>query len=290
MSKAQGRRQRTMDAGLRCRRFNQILEVILSTYRVAQTTDRLHQATLQLADWSKTVNLKVPLAVIVGDLEGADQLVGRFGGYSRNPEHQRMSPCCDITPHDLSNVTPNVCQRVRQDYVIELIQNEDVAGLLHYRQHNVWLAFFDISYGGCPYGIYGAGMPTEALHAVENGLVPYSLDELFSVWLTDVPKNNFDTVVQGLTRLDQQRFMSSSMDRYPRLLFKDGVSDMSNLSANTEVGKMFAVVVAALMRDGHDVLLSTQSHLTEVDYQNMLNVFGMQLCYWKWFLKKDNYC
>ena len=121
--------------------------------------------------------------------------------------------------------------------------------------------------------------PPKALHAVENGLVPYSLDELFSVWLTDVPKNNFDSVVQGLTRLDQQRFMSSSMDRYPRLLFKDGVSDMSNLTANTKVGKMFAVVVAALTRDGRDVLLSAQSHLTKVDYQNMLNVFEMQLCY-----------
>ena len=78
MSKAQARRQGTKDGAIRCKRFNQILEVILSTFRSAQNSDQLNQVTLQLADWVKVVNLKVPVALIIGDLQGADQLVGRI--------------------------------------------------------------------------------------------------------------------------------------------------------------------------------------------------------------------
>jgi hypothetical protein len=42
-----------------------------------------------------------------------------------------------------------------------------------------WNSWFDIDYGGILEGIFTAACPTEALHALENGLFLHVLKELF---------------------------------------------------------------------------------------------------------------
>jgi len=71
------------------------------------------------------------------------------------------------------------------------------------------------------------------------------------------------------------------------LLFQDGVSTITNISAVTKVGILFAIVIAALSSDGQDVLLN-EAKLTSTTYFNMIEAFESLLCYWAW-LKKDEF-
>jgi hypothetical protein len=45
------------------------------------------------------------------------------------------------------------------------------------------------------------------------------------------------------------------MAAFPRLLFKDGVTTISDISAGTKMGILFAFVLAAQTNDGHMLLL-----------------------------------
>ena len=45
---------------------------------------------------------------------------------------------------------------------------------------------------------------------------------------------------------------------FPRLLFQDGVPSITDISAGTKVGILFAIVIAALTNVGKEVLLSNK--------------------------------
>jgi hypothetical protein len=66
---------------------------------------------------------------------------------------------------------------------------------------------------------------------------------------------------------------------FPRLLFPDGVSSITNISAGTKVGILFAIVIAALTKDGRNVLLNDAKLITN-RYSNMIEAFELLLCYW----------
>ena len=275
------------DSTLKCKRFNQVLSVILSTFIKAQKDDSLYNINFQLDTYIKKVNLKVPLALIIGDIQGGDQLVGRKGGYSSKKFCARMSPSCDVSSTTISKVKKRCCRRIKQDYVMHLVQTNNVIELSAISQRNVYLSWFDVDFGGSPYGVFTAACPSEALHAVESGLIEYCLEELFNEILTNKSKAALDKVVQNWFLHDKQRTMTAYMDVFPRLLFKDGVSDLTNVTANNKVGKMFAVVIAAQTKDGRNAL----KHASTMSYQqylDMIHVFEMLLCYWSW-LKKPYY-
>ena len=76
------------------------------------------------------------------------------------------------------------------------------------------------------------------------------------------------------------------MADFPRLLFKDGLTTISDISAGTKMGILFAFVLTAQTKDGH-TLLHKNKDLAHI-YVNMIQAFEMLLCYWAW-LKKDEF-
>ena len=81
--------------------------------------------------------------------------------------------------------------------------------------------------------------------------------------------------------------MKNYADEFPRLLFSDGVSSLSDISAGTKVGILFAIVLSALTTEGKHVVLN-ESKMSIETYNNMIEAFEMLLSYWAW-LKKDEY-
>ena len=150
-----------------------------------------------------------------------------------------------------------------------------------------WLAFFDIDYGGLSGGVFTAACPPEALHSLENGLINHCLKELFANVIPPTACKHFDSVVQKWTFLSKQRHMKNYAADFPRLLFPDGVSSITDVSAATKIGIIFAIIVASLTTDGKSVLLN-KADMTSEKYANMVEAFEMMICYWAW-LKKDNY-
>ena len=74
------------------------------------------------------------------------------------------------------------------------------------------------------------------------------------------------------------------MAAFPRLLFKDGVTTISDISAGTKMGILFAFVVAAQTNDGRQLLLKHDN--TASIYSDMIQVFEMLLCFWGWLKKR----
>ena len=153
-------------------------------------------------------------------------------------------------------------------------------------QYKSWQAFFDIDYGGLPGGVFTAACPPEALHSLENGLINHCLKELFDNVITKATQRQFDAVVQEWVLYPRQQLMKAYMSKFPRILFQDGVSSITDISAGTKVGILFAIVIAALTKNGRNIMLK-DAKLTERTYLNMIEIFELLLCYWAWLKKEE---
>ena len=74
--------------------------------------------------------------------------------------------------------------------------------------------------------------------------------------------------------------MKSYMAAFPGLLFKDGLTTITNISAGTKIDILFAFVLAAQTNDGCKLLMKHDK--TATIYGDMIQVFEMLLCYWAW--------
>ena len=79
-SKAQWKK---MDKVLKSKRENQLFEIVLQSFRQAQQDGALDNVELKLGNHIKMVNLKVPLAFIIGDIQGGDGICGRTPYYGQ---------------------------------------------------------------------------------------------------------------------------------------------------------------------------------------------------------------
>jgi hypothetical protein len=120
-----------------------------------------------------------------------------------------------------------------------------------FNQYNVHNAWFDVSYGSCRFGIFSEACPIEPLHSLENGIIPDCSTILFKDEMCPTLKAELDSLVRRLTLLPRQRFANSGTEPgMPRLLWKDGVTSLTDLSAKLKVGIMFTLVVVSLQEEG----------------------------------------
>lgn len=69
--------------------------------------------------------------------------------------------------------------------------------------------------------------------------------------------------------------MKSYMANFPRLLYKDGMTTISDISAGTKIGILFTFVVAAQTNEGYKPLQNNTN--TAQIYGDMVHVFEMLL-------------
>ena len=193
---------------------------------------------------------------------------------------------CDATPAVYNLKEANQCNLLVMEEMKQLWINKDLKKMHELMQYPNWQAFYDIDYGGLPGGVFTAACPPEALHSLENGLVLHCLRELFETVMSEKTKIQLDSLVQQWVSYPKQHHMKSYMDTFPRLLYKDGLTNITEISAGTKMGILFAFVVAAQTNDGYKILHKQKE--TSENYVNMINAFEMLLCYWSW-LKKEEY-
>ena len=70
----------------------------------------------------------------------------------------------------------------------------------------------------------------------------------------------------------------------PRLLWKDGITNMTDITASQKVGIMFTIVVMSLQDDGIEFFNHVLKKPKIAD--DMRQCFQMMLCYWMWLKKK----
>ena len=106
-------------------RFQQMCNILLEEVIEAQAPGALDGVLLRLGPYEKLVNLKIPVAFIIGDAQGGDYICSRSLNY--NGETGKRSCCtCDVGPKSMCLATPNMCLRIIQAYIEALIDAGDV--------------------------------------------------------------------------------------------------------------------------------------------------------------------
>ena len=78
--------------------------------------------------------------------------------------------------------------------------------------------------------------------------------------------------------------MKNYAPEFPRLLFPDGVTSITNVCDSTKVGILFAVLIASLTKDGRNVFLNI-ANLSNTKYYDMIKTCKILLSFWAWLKK-----
>ena len=137
---------------------------------------------------------------------------------------------------------------------------------------SIW---YDLNYDGCKFGVFSAANPTEWLHALDNGLIMYCLHELYRKLLTSEDLIELDKVVTGLTNLPRQKLISANSNScFPRLLWKNGITGLKEITADYKVGMMLTVTVVYLTKGGksmfENALGKDKAKYLQVTFQKLL--------------------
>ena len=277
------KQQTKMSGEMKTHRLHTVFKTVLQSFHDAQQGTSLHNIHLSLGKVKqKVVNLKVPLFFIIGDMKGGDQMCCTSISYSVS----LTRPCrkCNVKGSELGN--PNIqCEKISMERVKVMVLHEMLIELKAINQKNVYSIFFELCYGGDKYGIFSAACPVEPLHSLENGIIKYIISVIFWEMLFVSGCATLDYLVQKLVYRPRQKFASSGgVIEYPRILWKNGVSNLKDLDAKYRVGILFTLVIVSLTEEGQQFLEPFFKEKTN----DIIEIMEMVLCYWKW-LKKDSY-
>ena len=178
--------------------------------------DLLNHTSVTLGNISKVVNIKVPLAFIIGDMQGGDKLASCSPSYNCNMS--RICRKCNVKGNQSGDPLIQCCC-IHQDLVQQLVNDQEIEKLKAMNQYNVDNVFFHVCFGETPYGVFIAATTTKPLHSLEIGLIKDCIDILFNEILTPKPSAELDTIAQNMYKWPRQRYLSSGADKtFPCIL------------------------------------------------------------------------
>ena len=149
-SKAENKQYSTT---LKTERLHAIFKTILASLIEAQQAGALNDIPLQLGNVTKTVNLKVPVIFIIGDMQGGDKICCTTCSYSN--KLKRLCRKCNVRGDESGDPLVK-CQKISMVKVMQFVKDNRQDILDEFNQCNVYNAFYDVNYGGCKFGICSA--------------------------------------------------------------------------------------------------------------------------------------
>ena len=256
----------------------------IQSYLDARDDPRLQNITLVLGKDRRTVNIKTPCCLIIGDIQGGDKLCCRAPTYSSSVS--RLCRKCNI-PGNVAHDLTYPCSRISMVKVKELVEAGNEAALKEHCQYLVRSPWYEVDYGGCKFGIFSAAQPIEWLHSLDNGLIKYALNILYKERLSTKHNAKLDRLVRLFVKMPRQRLMHGGAEEtMPRMLWQDGITSLTEIQAKQKVGMMLTVVALSLTRKGikfFSTVLGTPREL-----RNLRGAFQILLSYRAW-LHKDKF-
>ena len=129
------------------------------------------------------------------------------------------------------NLTDSQTRGLRRKYAAGLTQRKAICTEILrvvLGSHVVDNTFFHANTGDNPHGIFGLA-PTDPMHAVEEGVIPYLVEVIISP-LPDSAKKILDDIAEAL--FSKQSNRSSQRADYPCISFSGGYSSLTQLSAD----------------------------------------------------------
>ena len=87
-------------------------------------------------------------------------------------------------------------------------------------------------------------------------MIHHCLKELFEIIISKNAQRHLDNVVQQWIGYPKQCNIKNYVVEFTRLIFPDGVTSITNISASTKVGILFAILISSLTKDGINVFLN----------------------------------
>ncbi len=96
-----------IEAAVKLIHLFKLYSVALQSFTEVQQQGAMDNIYLALGDKAKIVNLKIPLAFIIGDNQVGDLIVGHTCSYGIKATY--ISRTCDATPDNYANVSVDSC-------------------------------------------------------------------------------------------------------------------------------------------------------------------------------------
>jgi hypothetical protein len=184
---------------------------------------------------------KVPLAFVIGDVEGHDVLCARYHTHNT----KMLSRECNCTMEDADKHDVK-CEYIRASDLTRLRESDNKVVLQAMCFHNVRNAFDKVCFGANEYGIHRSTM-SEVLHAIQKGWYVYTLSALYEL-LSGKPMEFLDSLSRRVSR--QCRHQS---DRdFPRLAFPNGITSYKLLHAHEMSGLLLLLTICLHCHLGWD--------------------------------------
>ena len=220
--------------------YHRVLSSILSGLVTAQRNGGI-KASLLHDGLEEEFCFKVPLAFVIGDVEGHDVLCGRYHTHST----KQLSRECNCSMDDADNHEVE-CEYIKASHLRQLRESCDNSSLKALCFHNVKNAFDDVCFGANEFGIHRATM-SEVLHAIQKGWYIYTLQALYGM-LSGTPLDFLDCLARRVSR--QCRHQSDR--NFPRLTFPNGIKSYKMLHAHEISGLLLLLTICLHCHIGWD--------------------------------------
>ena len=245
--------------GTSLRNYHRCLDVILQSVHQAQAGDKLGgvPVLLRIGDEVRWMRAYTPVIFVAQDGKCGDAICVRKS--CRSGDDNRLSRGCNVLVRD-SDDPEHQCTFMDMSEVshnMELALGLGSGSSQERRVAQEWLeentfhrcysAFFHLNYGPCTGGIFSSS-PTDLMHALRKGLFEYCAAGVFNQMTPTYLAHVNDLVDHFLLPLRQ-----SERENLPRLNFTKGITNLSLITANEQVGVVFSLLMVLLSEEGTEI-------------------------------------
>jgi len=179
------------------------------------------------------VDIVTCLLFVIEDMQESDMLCGCFGTHTSGV--QRHCPLCDVQNNHLDDCEIR-CKFVEASDMTHIAERSDVSTITPWSQHQLKNAFNCIVFADPVCGILCA-TPGETMHAFRTGVV----ENVTNLLLSKVPgskKAVLDNLAIAFHKSHRQTFRIKA---YPKKSWSNGVTNLTNFTANERLGLVFCL-------------------------------------------------
>ena len=269
--------------GYKPRNYHAMIDSLLSgMIEIHNNPSILDHFPLRIDNVVYKVNLRIPVAFIISDTQGADKLCGQYLTYRE--DIRRLHRVCDCPPA-LAYNTSQKCKWVTMAEMMTVIENRDQQELKDLSQHYIpEHAFKQVDFGENPHGIYGA-TPNDILHGLKLGIIHYIMEIFAKDDLNPAACHHLDMALkETLPHLKQ-----GGNQHFPRLYFPNGITTLTNMTAEESLGILFLTYLLCLTKQGKNAIKHSAVKMTDQRIEQFLSVFNQLLVFHSWMSDRSEY-
>jgi hypothetical protein len=261
-----------MNNSLPVRNYHKCLDIALASLKKVQKAGGFN-GYIRLGNQLMKKMILVPVAFISGDAKSQDMLCGRYGTHNTG----RMCRACDVSFKDSDKIDYK-CKWFKHDHFNQqynILYNEcstdkekDTAYkyLRRYSQHICYNAFNDIDFAGFERGIFGC-TPHDMMHCFQHGVLKY-VTRIFINSFTSKEKALIDQFIEYI----YFKFCSSESRNMLRYNFNRGMTNMTMITADEEVGQALVLLIIGQMDKGNNILENREGYDNLVEKDAAINL------------------